>query len=107
MYIFVFTAVLFFSLIYGLLQNLHDNAPTPNCRVHDVVHRRRFAGQVDAYTLPFRRGRRTTEAGVATKDDGTSYQLRRVAVESTIELVGDDGEVVGEAPGIQIKLYGG
>lgn len=75
--------------------------------MHDVVHRRPCIDQVDAYTLPSRRGRRTTEAGVATKEDGTRYEMRRVAVESTIELVGDDGEVVGEAPGIQIKLYGG
>lgn len=45
-------------------------------------------------------------AGVANDDDVALYSMRRVAVSSVIQLVGDDGEVVGETSGIQINLYG-
>lgn len=59
--------------------------------------------QVDPYTLP---SRRNAAVMMTTDDGGEPRLIKSVAVDSVVELVDDNGEVVGETSGVQIKLYG-
>ena len=43
----------------------------------------------------------------SAKRDAPIHAMKRVAVTSTIQLIGNDGTVVGETSGIQMNVYGG
>lgn len=58
--------------------------------------------QVDHYTLP---SRRSGEAAVKVVDSGSSYVIKSAAVESVVELVDSNGNVVGETAGVRMNLY--
>lgn len=62
---------------------------------------------MDPYTLP---SRRTVTASVVMSDDDEEHEpryiIKTVAVGSTVELVDDKGDSVGETSGIQMHIYG-
>ena len=60
--------------------------------------------QVDEYILP---SRRSDAAAVTAADTGRRYAMKSVAVESVIEVVDANGNVVGETAGVVMNLYAG
>lgn len=62
-----------------------------------------YVHQVDSYTLPSRRHAAVT---MTTDGGGEPHHIKSVAVDSVVELVDDNGEVVGETSGVHITLYG-